>query len=142
MIFYLSNEKGAKTLFYKQTRNSVRNVLSSDYVEFKKTPLSKNTSDNFERLMVHCFYDENNLLQEIEIFEPNKVYIKEDNFIGKTQSEIEDYLNHLDLEYELDDMGFIVNDIGMSTVSNKNHRAECIYFNMEKSPSLKILSNN
>ncbi|OOF44215.1 hypothetical protein BKK51_09400 [Rodentibacter trehalosifermentans] len=89
MIFNFSYEKKVKSLFHKQHRNIVRNILSSSFAEFKKSQFSSNTADNFNELMINCFYDENDLLQEVEIFEPNVVYVLEDNnFMGKDDADI------------------------------------------------------
>ena len=139
MIFYLSQTKSERTLFYKQSRESVRNVLSSKFIEFNKTPYSKNSSDNFYNIKVHCFYDNDDMLQEIEIFEPNHVYvIGEVNFLGKQETEFENYLSSLDMEYYSDKMGIVIEHLGISTVSSNNGKIECIYLDLEKSLYLNI----
>lgn len=138
MFFYLSMIKDENSLFYNQSRGSVRNILSSNYVEFRKSQFSTNTADNFKELMIHCFYDDNDLLQEIEIFEPNVVCILEKNFIGKTVDEISDYLSKLEIKYAIDSMGVFIYDLGIGTVSNNSGVTECVYLDLEKSSYLNV----
>jgi len=138
MFFYLSMIKDENTLFYNQSRGSVRNILSSNYVEFRKSQFSTNTADNFKELMINCFYDDNDLLQEIEIFEPNVVCILENNFIGKTVDEISNYLSKLEIKYAIDSMGVFIDDLGIGTVSNNSGITECVYLDLEKSSYLNV----
>ncbi|WP_118842017.1 hypothetical protein [Haemophilus haemolyticus] len=130
MKFSLSKEKEEKCLFYKQSREHVRTVLASNYVEFRKSQFSSNTADNFNKLGVHCFYDEYNLLQEIEIFRPSFVSILDIDFLGKRKDELEKFLSDLNIKYDSDDMGVIIEELGVSTVSDKMSITECIYFNL------------
>ena len=88
--------------------------------------------------MIHCFYDDNDLLQEIEIFEPNVVCILEKNFIGKTVDEISDYLSKLEIKYAIDSMGVFIYDLGIGTVSNNSGVTECVYLDLEKSSYLNV----
>ena len=101
MKFSLSKEKEEKCLFYKQSREHVRTVLASNYVEFRKSQFSSNTADNFNKLSVHCFYDEYNLLQEIEIFRPSFVSILDIDFLGKRKDELEKILSDLNIKYDI-----------------------------------------
>lgn len=54
-------------------REEVRKAMNCEYKEFKKTPSSKNTTDDFG--ICHIYYDENNLCQAIEIFDDVEVEI-------------------------------------------------------------------
>lgn len=138
MKFSLSKEKGEKCLFFKQSREHVRTVLASDYVEFRKSQFSSNTADNFNKLGVHCFYDEHNLLQEIEIFKPSLVFILGIDFLGKRKDFLEKILSNLNIKYDSDEMGIVIDELGVSTVSDKINITECIYFYLVDSLYINI----
>lgn len=65
--------KGANGVLFGNTRDEVRNILGLDYTEFKKSTLSKNTTDDFG--VCHVFYDEQNMCKAVEVFEDIKVEI-------------------------------------------------------------------
>lgn len=130
MKFYLSKEKEENSLFFKQPRELVRAILASNCLEFRKSQFSSNTADNFNELGVHCFYDEHNLLQEIEIFRPSFVYILDIDFLDKKKEELEDILSCLNIKYNSDDMGIVIDELGVSTISNNKNLTECIYFDL------------
>ena len=87
---------------------------------------------------VHCFYDEYNLLQEIEIFRPSFVSILDIDFLGKRKDELEKILSDLNIQYDSDDMGVIIEELGVSTISDKMNITECIYFNLLDSQYINL----
>ena len=123
---------------FSLSKEHVRTVLASDYVEFRKSQFSSNTADNFNKLGVHCFYDEHNFLQEIEIFKPSLVSILDIDFLGKRKDEIEKILSNLNIKYDSDGMGIVIDELGVSTVSDKMNITECIYFHLTDSLYINI----
>ena len=87
---------------------------------------------------VHCFYDEHNFLQEIEIFKPSLVFILGIDFLGKRKDELEKILSSLNIKYYSDDMGIVIDELGISTVSDKMNITECIYFYLVDSLYINI----
>ena len=50
------------------TRKRVRSVLGGDFVEFRKTEFSKNTTDAYDEIGVHVYYASNELVKGVELF--------------------------------------------------------------------------
>lgn len=47
-------------------RDSTRKTVGGRFAEFRKTPMSKNTTDDFGSF--HIYYDENNCVEAVELF--------------------------------------------------------------------------
>ncbi len=75
-------------------RKIVREKLG-DYSEFKKTPFSDNTTDDFG--FCHVYYDDNNEFEAIEIFDA-EVYIGERKVFPVNADELSDIIEDFDEE--------------------------------------------
>ncbi|MBH3361335.1 hypothetical protein [Pseudomonas guariconensis] len=60
---------------YKGVRRAdVRKVLGA-YKEFKKSPFSSNTADDFQSVGVHVFYNSEDVVRGVEIFKGARVFV-------------------------------------------------------------------
>lgn len=75
-------------------RKTVREKLG-DYSEFKKTPFSDNTTDDFG--FCHVYYDDNNKFEAIEIFDA-EVYIRERKVFPVNVNRLGDIIDDFDDE--------------------------------------------
>lgn len=75
-------------------RNVVRKKIG-DYSEFKKTPFSNNTTDNFG--FCHVYYDDNNKFEAIEIFDA-EVYIGDRKVFPVNVNQLSDIIDDFDDE--------------------------------------------
>lgn len=96
-IFYFSSKKienCVNIISSSLNRKQVRAIFSSDVQEIYKSSYSRVPMDVFPELNIHCFYDDKNQLEAIEIFEPNKFFLEDISFnwFGKSNDEIISYL--------------------------------------------------
>ncbi|WP_148082369.1 hypothetical protein, partial [Neisseria meningitidis] len=94
-IFYFSSKKIERNIISSNlNRKQVRAIFSSDVQEIYKSSYSRVPMDVFPELNIHCFYDDKNQLEAIEIFEPNKFFLEDISFnwLGKINDEIISYL--------------------------------------------------
>lgn len=85
-------------------RSEVR-IKFGEYTEFKKTPLSSNTTDDFG--FCHVYYDENNKMEAVEFFDAD-VYIGEIKVYPVPESSFRQLFDDLD-----DDMISVSKSIGI-----------------------------
>ena len=83
------------------TRASVRAMLGSDFREFKKSKFSANTSDDYG--FAHIFYDANNALVAIELFDDCTVSVDDDCLMPCDQQSFVAWLKSRDPAAEIGD---------------------------------------
>lgn len=54
-------------LFFGMERSSIRQLYNDNYTEYKKTPKSENTTDDFGKF--HAYYSKDDRLEAVEIFD-------------------------------------------------------------------------
>ena len=50
------------------TRKTVRSVLGGNFIEFRKTEFSENTTDAYNEIGVHVYYASDDLIKGLELF--------------------------------------------------------------------------
>ena len=77
-------------------RKAVRMLFENKYTEFKKTPLSKNTTDDFGAF--HVYYDNDDKCEAIEVFEDTEILLNDTVIFPNAVAEIIGLFT--DLEYD------------------------------------------
>ena len=136
MKFVVSQNQDEISLYYGLDRNSVRKFFNCSVQELKNSEFSKNTTDDFNEINIHCFYDENNKLSEIEIFRPNKFCIELNsnfNWMNRKNNEILEFLekNNFHGDIEIED-GLLVDSYAIATVIDGKGLTECCYVDLAK----------
>lgn len=108
---------------FGMSRNSVRKILNINLEEFKKTPSSKNTTDDFG--FCHVFYDESDKCEAIEIHGDVIVELNGQKIYPNNFSVLEGLIN--DFEKEDNDYISVSKSIGVS-VSSENKNIKSILF--------------
>ena len=132
-FFYFSSKKienCGNIISSNLNRKQVRTIFSSDVQEIYKSSYSRFPMDIFPELNIHCFYDDKNQLEAIEIFEPNKFFLEDISFnwLGKINDEIISYLYKSGInDFEIDDFGIRLLNIPVSTIINSIGKVECCY---------------
>ncbi|MCM0649712.1 hypothetical protein NBE98_15195 [Clostridium swellfunianum] len=95
---------GVQEIDFNMKREVVREKFNHQFTEFKKTPFSQNTTDAFE--FCHVYYDNENLCEAIELFEPANVVF--DNFTMTEQSyeKVRRFFESIDDSLDFNDAGF------------------------------------
>ena len=57
------------------TRTTVRSVLGRDFIEFRKTEFSENTTDAYDEIGVHIYYASDELVKGVELFPSSSTLI-------------------------------------------------------------------
>lgn len=85
-------------------REAIRHKFNQNFKEFRKTPYDVNTTDAFE--FCHIYYDNENLCEAIELFEPATVVF--DSFIIAEQpyEKVREYFENIDDSLDFNDAGF------------------------------------
>ena len=84
MKFNVTPNIGVNGVLFGAERSKVRSALGA-YSEFKKSPFSKNTADDFGQC--HVFYDSENRFQAIEFFS-GEVYIDDKKIFPATINQV------------------------------------------------------
>ena len=101
MDFIISPYKSCGPLEFGMSRTSVRHILGNDFEEFKKTPLSKTTTDAYDSINIHIFYDEHNLLNAIEFWEGSNPILDDVSIFSLPATAILELLKGIDDNLEL-----------------------------------------
>ncbi len=88
--------KGAANIKFGMRREKVREILG-EAVEFKKSPFSKTTTDDFG--YCHVFYDANDECEAIEIFDGSEVVVNDTVIFPSDIEHAKKILGELLLEY-------------------------------------------
>lgn len=107
-------------------RCNVRKLLESDYEEFNKSTLSKNTTDSYD--WCHVYYNENDEMIALEIIKDMDIYYN-DTLLPKKYSQVLDFFKNMydDIKEQTD--GFISKkgSIGVY-IENEDDRIDSILF--------------
>ncbi len=105
-------------------RSEVRELMGTDFVEYKKSKYSKNTTDDFGG--IHVFYDSNNKAGAFEIYNDYEVEIDNKVVFPDNISELLDMLS--DVERDGDYYTSIGSSVGI-TMNGK--KAESVLFGVK-----------
>jgi hypothetical protein len=105
---------GAGPLRFGQTREEVRAQIGSDCTTFKKTPSSNSTTDSYEQLGVHLYFDCDGRLEFIETFPPCEIVYRG---VPVSRREVETTLAELrqsELQVKQEEDGYICEKAGFT----------------------------
>lgn len=114
-------------------RAEVRRLLG-DFSEFKKSPISQNTTDDFKEVGVHVFYNTEDVIRGIEIFMGN-VVVRGVEVLSRSLPELVAELCDAGITFELDDVGGRLPDFGIGIYAPEigdvaNPSVEAVYVEM------------
>lgn len=100
------------------SRTALRQVMGSNFTEFRKSKFSKNTSDDYKYL--HVFYNVNNECTAVEVFSDCEIIIAE-SVLPRTAKEFNKWLLQQDNDAEITEFGATSKklSIGMSAMENQ-----------------------
>ena len=146
MIFEYFKSKKVGPIKQGMTREEVRKFFNTPIIEFKKTYLSKVTTDDFPEIDVHAFYNPTtNTLAGIEIFQPNRLFYKDEAVIlARDQEYLLIVLKENKIPYDLECLGIVLEDgnIKIYVPHNDERHPECasVYVDLIHGGSLSIQS--
>ena len=97
MIFNIVPNKSVGEIDFGMERVEIRGVLKGFREEFKKSALSKNTTDDFG--YCHVFYDISNKCNAIEFFDDVKLIYDSKNIFELTVNELKEIFPDMIEEY-------------------------------------------
>ncbi|MEA5126177.1 hypothetical protein [Xanthomonas floridensis] len=107
-------QKGAVgPLHVGMRRAEVRYILGGIYEEFKKSPFSENTTDDFPHLKLHVFYSKNDIIKGVELFPAAGIFFKGYNLFALKLNDILIILDKLSVGYEIGDVGIRIPEAGI-----------------------------
>ncbi len=107
-------EKGiAGPLSVGMQRVDVRYILGGVYEEFKKSPFSDNTTDNFSSLNLHVFYSKNDVIKGVELFPVAGAFFRGYNLFDFTLDDLLTNFARLGVKYDVGDVGVRIVDDGI-----------------------------
>ena len=115
--------KSVGNICFNDTRKEVRNKCG-DFKEFKKSKYSKNTTDDFR--LYHVYYDENNIVEAVEVFAGVDVEYMNVSLFLLTYKELKNMLN--DEKIECDSTGAIFHTHGISAYVPDETKIESLLF--------------
>lgn len=110
MDFYYSKTDGLTILRGVRNREGVRKAIGTEYRVLPKTEFSENSTDSFGQLIAKCWYDKDNILIEIELYDLDaRLFISNKNVLGISCLELKEILKSLDYTYILDEENLGIN---------------------------------
>lgn len=79
-------------------REEVRKKLGLEFTEFKKSKYSKNTTDDYGSF--HVFYDDNNKMEAIEIFEDIDIFVDDNQIFPAKANDVKAIFEDATIEYD------------------------------------------
>ncbi len=128
-------------LCFRTKKEAVRQFFNSPVNEFYKTPLSKNLIDHFYELNIQTFYDDDQILIGIEIYQPNRlIYNTKITLLDQSYYSLLSELKQNKIQYEIDSDGLNIEKgkIGIYVYNNLIKNAECVsvYVDLLKAASI------
>lgn len=106
MIFNYLSHRQAGPIHLLMPRSEVRQILKVPCLEFKKTEFSSNTTDAFDSLGIHVYYDNQDAVKGIEIFAGSSQLIyKKLELLGMPLKKLIASLKKLKIDFEEDSLG-------------------------------------
>jgi hypothetical protein len=104
MLLEIKPYWGVHNLEFNMKREILREKFNHKFTEFKKTPYDQNTTDDFE--FCHVYYDDENLCEAIEFFEPSIMVF--DGFVmtGQAYDNVKEFFQAIDDSLDFNDAGF------------------------------------
>lgn len=132
MDFPIRPNEGVGALNFGMLRSRVRQLLGSNFEEFRKTPESDNTADDFLDFSLHAHYDCENKLKSIDFFEGSNPTFHGKSLIGQPYTQVKKIFSELDANLSDDKCyGFYAPNLGIgsfnSELKNSETAIECIY---------------
>lgn len=99
------------------TRDSLRQIMGPDFIEFRKSKFSKNSSDDYKYL--HVFYNEKDECIAVELFNDCEITVS-GTVLSHSASDFNNWLLQLDKTAEISETGATSKklSIGMSAMGN------------------------
>ncbi len=89
--------KSVGPLHFNMARRRVREIFREyKFEEFQKSEDDPNTTDAYDKLGLHLFYDKKNKLEAMEAFKPAKLSFNGQNLLGQTYSDVFKKLKKID----------------------------------------------
>lgn len=106
MEFNINSYVSVENIFFGEKRDEVRNKLKVSYDSFFKTDESKVETDAFDELGVHVYYDNDILVEAVELFEPSNPKHGNIELLNLPYTQILRYFKNIDSGLEEFDSGF------------------------------------
>jgi len=123
--FELIPNKGIGNISLNSSRDQVNKSLKTKATVFKKTKNSENTTDAFDDIGVHVYYDKNNKVKAIEAFSESRV-ILDKKYIFKTPAkDVYQKIKKIDPDAKDDDQTTLTSKkLGLSIFSSNGFASE------------------
>jgi hypothetical protein len=96
------------------SRTEVRRILGSKFREFKKTPASLNSTDDFIELAIHVFYEADNTCKGVEMFPPSNPLLGGEALLARSFRDVAALIQSLDDSVEMNSTGLLSRRLGLS----------------------------
>lgn len=122
--------KSVGTAEFGMARDSVRKIFGN-YSEFRKSELSKNTTDDFG--FIQAYYDDDDMLEAIECFGENQIILNNEDIMIMNANHLMSFLKNQSIEYLTDEIGIQSDSIGLSAYipecsNKKDAKVESLLF--------------
>lgn len=99
-------------LRFGESRDNVRGQLGGTFVTFRKGG-GKSSTDAYNELGLHLYFDANDKLEFVEAFSPAEIYIFGIALLGRDQEKVGELLAVRGYEFVRDDVGLQFNALGL-----------------------------
>lgn len=127
-VYELVPNKKIGLLEFGMKRELVRDVMG-EFVEFKKSKFSKNTTDDFGDC--HVFYDQGDALKAVEFFNDAQLKYEDKNIFDFSFEELIDFLKSIDQSLEVNEDSVVSKILGVNVFAPNGGVETVLVFNEE-----------
>jgi|SRR5579864_1340719 len=113
----ISSFESVGSLRFGDLRQDIRKRLVGNYVTFKKD-VGENDTDAYNELGLHLYYNKQDRLEFVEIFEPAQPQFRGILFIGRDVSDVSNDLKKLGFSTESDEVGLNCPEAGIGLTAS------------------------
>jgi|GEM_PF-2293653 len=98
-------------------RNEIRRQLGADFTSFTKD-IGESEADAYDHLGIHLYYDDDDRLEMVELFQPASPTLKDVSLLGRDYEQVANALAEHGYKAKPTDVGYSYEDAGVALTLN------------------------
>lgn len=104
MVYKIKPYTSVGEIKFGMDRKVIRDLFKNNYEEFRKSPFSENTTDDFG--ICHVYYNNQNKCEAVEFFDSANVSFMDMNISNKSYYEVKVFFKKIDQDIDINEEGF------------------------------------
>jgi hypothetical protein len=113
-------------IHFGQRRSEIRDILSAEVRQFKKTPRSVRLTDAYDQFGIHLSFDENDALELVVAFDPARPELFGEILLGRPLDDVLSSMNRLGFQQRQVRDDYCFDDIGIEIYVPYDKKLEAV----------------